>query len=144
MNFDQPIDGLRALDRYTLQLRLSDVNYPSLWDMLTFCGAAAREVVDAAGRDIRTRAVGTGPYRLKEWKRGSRVLLEANPGYRTASFPASDDPANAELVRSMKGKTIPQIGVVDIAIMDEDLPRLLQFERGALDVVVLRGDIAAA
>ena len=143
MNFDQPIDGLRALDRYTLQLRLSDLNYPSVWDMLTFAGAAAREVVEAAGRDIRTRAVGTGPYRLKEWKRGSRILLEANPGYRAASFPSSDDPAHAALVRSMKGKTVPQIGAVDIAIMDEDLPRLLEFERGALDVVVLRGDIAS-
>ena len=43
----------------------------------------------------------------------------------------------------MKGKTIPQIGVIDIAIMDEDLPRLLQFERGDLDVIVLRGEVAS-
>ncbi len=142
-DFDAPIEGLRALDRYTLQLRLTEVNYPNIRDTLTFVPAAAREVVEAAGRDIRTRAVGTGPYRLKEWKRASRIVLEANPGYRAASFPASDDPAHAALLRSMKGKAIPQIGVVDIAIMDEDLPRLLQFERGDLDVVVLRGEIAS-
>ena len=52
-------------------------------------------------------------------------MLEANPNYRAAYFPASDDPANAALERSMKGKTIPQIGMIEIAIMDEDLPRLL-------------------
>jgi ABC-type transport system substrate-binding protein len=142
-DFDAPIEGLRALDRYTLQLRLTEVNYPNIRDTLTFVPAAAREVVEAAGRDIRTRAVGTGAYKLKEWKRGSRIVLEANPGYRAASFPASDDPSHAALLRSMKGKSIPQIGVVDIAIMDEDLPRLLQFERGDLDVVVLRGEIAS-
>ena len=59
----------------------------------------AREVVEAAGGDIRTRVVGTGPFRLREWRRGSRLVLEANPGYRDVRFPQSDDPALAGLVR---------------------------------------------
>ena len=142
-DYDRPIEGLRTLDRYTLQMRFAEVNYPSVRDTLTFVPAAAREVVEAAGRDIKIRAVGTGPYKLKEWKRGSRIVLEANALYRAATFPASDQPANAALERSMKGKTIPQIGVIDIAIMDEDLPRLLEFERGDLDVIVLRGEVAS-
>ncbi len=109
-DFDRPIEGLRALDRYTVQLHLVDVDYANIRDMIAFVGAAAREVVEAAGRDIRTRAVGTGPFRLREWKQGSRIVLEANPGYREIHFPASDDPARAELVKSMRGKTLPQIG----------------------------------
>ena len=44
--------------------------------------AVAREVVAAAGDDIRSQPVGTGPYQLKEWKRASRIVLEANPHYR--------------------------------------------------------------
>jgi len=141
-DFDRPIEGLRALDRYTLQLKLTEVNYPTLRDTLSFVPASAREVVEAAGRDIKIHAVGTGPYRLKEWKRGSRLVLEANPNYREAYFPASDDPKYAALEKSMKGKKIPRIGTIEIAIMDEDLPRLLEFERGALDVIILRGDVA--
>ncbi len=141
-DFDRPIEGLRALDRYTLQLRLTEPNYPNIRDVLGFVGAVAREVVEAAGPDIRTRAVGTGPFRLREWKRGSRIVLDANPRYRAVHFPRSDAPAHAALERSMQGKILPQIGVVEIAVIDEDLPRLLQFEQGGLDFVILRGEVA--
>ncbi len=141
-DFDRPIEGLRALDRYTLQLKLTEPNYPNIRDLLGFVSAVAREVVEAAGPDIRTRAVGTGPFRLREWRRGSRIVLDANPRYRAVRFPASDNPAHATLERSMQGKVLPQIGVIEIAVIDEDLPRLLQFEQGGLDFVVLRGEVA--
>ncbi len=140
-DYDRPIEGLRALDRYTLQLRLIEPNYPVVHDNLVR-GAVAREVVEAAGGDVRARPVGTGPYRLREWKQGSRIVLEANPGYRAIHFPESTDPAKAALVRSMKGKTLPQIGVIEIAIIDEDATRLLEFERGGLDYIVVRGESA--
>jgi oligopeptide transport system substrate-binding protein len=141
-DYDRRIEGLRALDRYTLQLRLNEVNYPNIQDMIGFVGASAREVVEAAGGDIRTRAVGTGPYRLRDWKRGSRIVLEANPGYRQVRFPESDDPARAALVRSMQGKLLPQASVVEINIIEEDVTRLLQFEQGGLDYIVLRTEVA--
>src|SRR5205823_5033780 len=141
-DYDRPIDGLRALDRYTVQIRLSEPNYPNIEDLIGFVGAAAREVVEAAGGDIRTRPVGTGPYRLREWKRGSRIVLEANPGYRQVGFPESDDPAHAALVRSMRGISFPRAGVVEISIIDEDITRLLQFEQGGLDYIVLRAEVA--
>ena len=49
-----------------LQLRLVGAELPrSFRDLLGFVGAAAHEVIDAAGGDIRTRAVGTGPFRLR-------------------------------------------------------------------------------
>lgn len=142
-DYDRPIAGLRALDRYTVQLRLSEVDYANIQDMIGFVGAAAREVVEAAGSDIRSRAVGTGPFKLREWKRGSRIVLDANPGYRQVQFPASDDPAHAALVKSMHGKVLPQIGVVEVNIIDEELTRLLQFEQGGIDYLVLRGEVAS-
>lgn len=142
MDLDAPIEGLRALDRYTLQIRMREPNYPNIRDLLAFVGGVAREVLDAAGGDIRTRAVGTGPWRLKEWKRGSRIVLEANPKYREAYFPASDRKEDAEIERAMKGKRVPFVGTVEINIIDEDLTRLLLFEQGGLDFVQLRGEIA--
>jgi oligopeptide transport system substrate-binding protein len=140
-DYDVPIEGLRAIDRYTLQLKLTGPNYPVVHDNLVR-GAVAREVVEAAGGDIRARPVGTGPYRLREWRQGSKVVLEANPGYRAIRFPDSSDPARAALTRSMKGKVLPQVGVVDISLIDEDSVRLLEFEKGGLDYIQVRGEPA--
>jgi len=140
-DYDVPIAGIRALDRYTVQLKLTEPNYPNIENYLT-TGMIAREIVEAAGADIRTRAVGTGPYRLKEWKRGSRIVLEANPGYPPVQFPETDDSALAARFRDMRGKTLPQIGVIEISVIEEEVTRLLEFDRGKLDYVALRGEIA--
>jgi ABC-type transport system substrate-binding protein len=141
-DYDAPMEGLRAVDRYTLELRLVTPNYPVIQQSLTQALAVAREVVEAAGRDIGSRPVGTGPYRLKEWKRGSRIVLEANPDYRPLVFPKSGDPARAELVKGMEGKRLPQIGVVQISIIEEMQSRLLEFEQGHLDYIELQGEMA--
>ena len=141
-DYEREMPGLRALDRHTVQLQLTEANYANIEPFLTV-RIGSRVVIEAAGRDLRTRAVGTGPYRLKEWKFGSRIVLEANPEYRPLRFPSSDDPAYAPLIRQMKGKSIPQIGRIEISVIEEDVTRLLEFEAGKLDYVVLRGEIAS-
>jgi len=138
-DYDAPVEGLRALDRYTLQFRFREANYPVATSLLMVEGVA-REVVEAAGGDIQARAVGTGPYRLREWQRGTRVVLDANPDYRTLAFPASSDPALAPMVRAMQGRRLPAIGRVEISIIDEQQVRLLEFDRGKLDYIEQRGE----
>ena len=142
-DYDRPIAGLRAFDRYTVQIRLSRPNFPIIESLVTV-GAVAREVVEAAGGDIRTRAVGTGPYRLREWRQGSRIVLDANPNYRPIKFPESADPNNAALVRSMRGVTLPQIGVIELNVIEEEITRLLQFDRGHLDYIVVTAAMASS
>ena len=93
MDYDAPIEGLRALDRYTLQIRLHSADYTlleQLAGLLTM--AVAREAVEAAGADVMSRPVGTGPYRLVEWRKASKVVLGANPRYRTIRYPESKTP----------------------------------------------------
>jgi len=120
LDYDRPIEGLRALDRYTLQMKLTQINYPIAQAILNYF-LVAREVVEATNGDIRARPVGTGAYRLREWQRGTKVVLDANPKYRTLHFPTSTDPALAALVKIMQSKTLPQVGEIDISIIEEDL-----------------------
>jgi ABC-type transport system substrate-binding protein len=143
-DYDEKIEGLQALDRYTLQLKLTAVDY-TLLERLAILGtfAVAREVVEAAGADILSRPVGTGPFKLAEWRRASRVVLDANPDYRPFSFPESNDPALAPLARAMKGRTLPALSRIEISIMAEQVPELLAFEQGSLDYVLLTGTIVS-
>ena len=148
-DYDAEVQGLRATDRHTLRLELIQPDY-SFLQLLdnSALRAVAREVIekygDASGRAMHN-PVGTGPYRLKEWQPGLRIVLEANPNYREARFPSA--PANADAAMkaaadSMKGKRLPQIGRIEIAIVEETNPRLLLFNAGQIDLLDVPGDLA--
>ena len=142
------IPGLEAVDRYTLRIRLKQPDY-NLPYVLAHepTSAVAREVVaayaDEGGR-IMSNPVGTGPYKLATWIRSSKIFLEANPDYRgfVWDFKAGSDPEDAQLVKEMKGKKMPQVGRIEISIMEEDQTRLLAFQNGELDLMNLEGPLA--
>ena len=140
-DYDAPIEGLQATDRYTLVMRLANPDYTLLERLAGLpMMAVAREAVEAAGADIMSRPVGTGPYRLKEWRRASRIVLEANPHYRVVHFPENANAPQQDLVRTMRGKTLPQIGRIEISIIEESQPEILAFTQGDLDYIALGGD----
>jgi ABC-type transport system substrate-binding protein len=145
-DYDAPIEGLRALDRYTIQLRLKEPDYILMGYLCSSpMAAVAREVIEAhadANGWAMGHPVGTGPYRLKSWTRGSQIVLEANPGFRGEAYPDSRDPADGKRVAQMKGKTLPRIGRIEIAIMEESNPRLLAFSQNALDYTNVPSDLA--
>ena len=148
-DYDTEIPGLRALDRHTLRVDLIEPEY-TLIEQLdgTAFRAVAREVIekygDASGRAMRN-PVGTGPYRLKEWQPGSRIVLEANRDYRDERFPSAPRDADAAIravAETMKDRRRPQIGRIDIAIVEETNPRMLLFNTGDLDILEVPGDVA--
>jgi ABC-type transport system substrate-binding protein len=106
--------------------------------------AVAREVIEAYGDAsgwAMANPVGTGPFRLKEWRRGQRIVLEANPGFRDVRFPAAGEPADAPMLARMKGKRLPQIGRVEVSIIEESNPHLLAFNAGEADFVNVPADL---
>ena len=144
-DYDAPIDGLRAVDRYTLRLQLKEPDYILIGYMTqTPMAAVAREVIEAYGDAsgwAMANPVGTGPYLLKSWRRGQQIVLEANPNYRDETFPEDSDPADRELVAKMHGKKLPIVGRIEISIIEESNPRLLAFNSGALDYANVPSDL---
>ncbi|MEO6361631.1 MAG: ABC transporter substrate-binding protein [Caldimonas sp.] len=137
-DYDTEIEGLKALDRHTLQIRLAQPN-PRFADHLSdasLAGAVAREVVEAYGDRIMEHPVGTGPFRLKSWKRSSLIVLEKNPSYRDVFYdeqaPAGDALAQAAVAR-LKGRKLPMIDRVEISIIEEAQPRWLAFLNQEMD-----------
>ncbi len=146
--YDKPIRGLEQVDRYTLRIRLNRPDY-NLTHILAHypTSAVAREVATAyrdGNGQIMAHPVGTGPYVLAKWQRGSKMILDANPGYRGFiwDFKAGNDPEDERIVREMKGKKMPRIGRVEINVIAEDQSRWLAFQNREIDLFSLEGPLA--
>ena len=131
-DYDAPIEGLKALDRYTFQIKLTKPYYVFIYnlaDCRVSC-AVAREVVEHYGDDIGSHPVGTGPYRLAFWKRSSKLVFEANPGYREEVFDGEPSPGDTDgeaILAVQRGKRMPMVGKVEVYIIEETQPRWLAF-----------------
>lgn len=145
-NYDQSVSGLQTPDRYTLVIRLTspDQNFPMLLAHQP-AGAVAREVIekyrDKAGF-VMGHPIGTGPYMLSRWTPGSRIILKANPDFRSFvwNFKAST-PEDQKIVKAMQGKKMPQIGEIDIQVMEEGQSRWLSFIKDEVDLFALDGEL---
>jgi ABC-type transport system substrate-binding protein len=147
LDYDTDVEGLRALDRYRLELRLAAPS-PRLPYLFTYAqtGAVARDVVEAYGSELMEHPVGTGPFKLTQWRRGSSIVLVRNPGYRDhvfdATAPAGDAQAQAT-AEALRGKRLPLLDRIEISVIDEAQPRWLAFNGGALDVLALPPEFAS-
>ena len=81
---------------------------------------------------------------LKEYVRGHKIVLEANPNYRGSKwdFKAGDDPGDAEIVAEMQGKIMPRIGRVEITVVEEEHSKFLSYAKGETDMITRIGNIA--
>ena len=87
-DYDHELPGLRALDRYTLQIRIAEPR-PRLVETLAdsgLYGAVAREVAEVYGEQTAAHPVGTGPFVLKSWRRSSEIVLARSPSYRVVHY----------------------------------------------------------
>jgi ABC-type transport system substrate-binding protein len=130
-DFDKEWPGLKALDRYTLQIKLKnpDYNFSYITAMVN-AGAQAREVVEHYGNNIAQHPVGTGPFALKFWRPKSKIILERNPDYREVIFDSVGNPEDewdVGAIAALQGKKLPIVDRVQIDMIDETQPRLLAY-----------------
>ena len=139
-DYDAPVEGLRAVDRHTLQFITREPR-PRFVTSLAggdLTGAVAREVVEAYGDKIMEHPVGTGPFRLVQWRRSSRIVLERNPRFREMVFdgePAEDDAEGRAIAERLRGRRLPMLDRVEISVINESQPRWLSFLNRQFDLV---------
>lgn len=146
-DYDTPIDGIRALDRYRFEVRCAEPSprLPYVFAQPGLAGAVAREVVEAYGEEIMAHPVGTGPFRLAQWRRGSLITLERNPRFREQRYRAEPPPDRPDLVamaQRLNGQRLPFLDRIEISVIEESQPRWLAFLRGELDLLLLPSDFS--
>jgi ABC-type transport system substrate-binding protein len=137
VDYSREVEGLRAVDDYTLVIKLKRPWSQFLASMLTDVSSSpvAKEAVDYYGEDFMSHPVGTGPYILRTWKRGSYIELVRNPNFRGELYPSEGEPGDAEegYLDDM-GRMMPFADRIVWTVIEESRPAWLLFLQGKIDV----------
>jgi ABC-type transport system substrate-binding protein len=76
-------------------------------------------VAEKYGSQLGNHPVGSGPFRIGEWKRSDRITLLANPDYHDR----------------WQGRKLPMVDRVDVKIMEEYQSRVLGYLNGEFDYI---------
>ncbi|HKA04749.1 MAG TPA: ABC transporter substrate-binding protein, partial [Acidimicrobiales bacterium] len=140
------IAKLEAVDASTVKLTLCTPD-PAIPAKVAFSALQIlpSEYIQKAGGtkggDLVNKPIGTGPYMLKQWDKGSQIVLEANPNYwgtkpiaKTAVFQWNGEPAQ-RLVQLQSGAAdgMDNVGTSDFDTVKND-PNLQLVERPPLNV----------
>ncbi len=137
-DYGAPPSGLQAVDRYTLQLRLTRP-FPQIVHTLTqgYAAVVPREAVEHYGEQLGTRAVGSGPFRLETFD-SARAVLVRNPGFRKEPIVLTEEgfePGRDQVwgLDVIEGRAPPLTDRVEVEFIAEDASRWNTFYSGRSD-----------
>lgn len=143
VNYDEYIEGIKSLDKYTLQITLKKI-FPQFLYMLAmpYTFVVAKEVVSFYGDKFSSHPIGTGPFVLKnDFKIGSSLTYVKNTRFRDKYYPVdASSEFNNEVYLKDSGKKIPFIDQVNVNIITESWPAWLHFQKGEIDYIAIPKD----
>ncbi|MCL2330128.1 MAG: ABC transporter substrate-binding protein [Phycisphaerae bacterium] len=87
-------------------------------------------------------SVGTGPYKITIWERGTRIVQERNLRFREDLYPSEGGPGDLEAgLLADAGKPMPFIDVLYYQFITEDYSLWMQFLAGQLDISRIPSDV---
>lgn len=85
---------------------------------MPYCSVVPREVVEHYKEDFRNHPCGTGPFYLKYWKEGVKLVMRRNERY---------------FERDAKGSPLPYLDAVAVTFIIDKQTAFLEFVKGNLD-----------
>lgn len=126
--FNDKVDTLHpfaAINDSTFEIRLRKT-FPPFLSLLTtvYCSVVPKEIAEHYGKDFREHPVGTGPFQLKYYYEGQKLILHKNPHY-------------FESVTEKDGKIsrLPYLNAIDISFIESKQNEFFSFIQGNLDLV---------
>ncbi|MFI5461594.1 MAG: ABC transporter substrate-binding protein [Isosphaerales bacterium] len=110
-----PLDTVRATSERVVTVKLREP-YAAFLNQVAaaYTRIAPKHVIEAKG-DMKQAIVGTGPFKLKEYRRGQRMVLVRNPDYFEPGIPYMDS--------------------IEIAIMPDSSTQVAAFASRRIDLV---------
>lgn len=118
VDITNPLSAFEALNDSTLVIHLKKAFPPFLGLLcMQYCSVVPPEAIMRYGDDFRNHPVGTGPFQLKLWKEGVKMVLTRNPHYFEIE----------------NGKQLPFLDAVSISFIVDKQAAFLEFIKGNLD-----------
>ncbi len=141
-NYDDKVEGLQALDDYTLQFKLT-TKYPqflySLAMVYTF--AVPREAVEMYGEEFLNNPVGTGAFMTGVYTQSNTIEYTKNPNYRDVRYPTEGSEADKKKgLLKYAGKKLPLVDKIKVNIITESSTSFLKFKNGEADFSAIPKD----
>ncbi len=113
-------NGFEAMNDSTFTVHLSRPFTPFLRILtMKYFSVIPKEIVTHYGEDFRNNPVGTGPFKLKIWEEGSKMVLVKNENYF-----------------EFEGKNrLPYLDAVSISFIKDKETSFLEFLKGNIDMV---------
>ncbi|WP_044282711.1 ABC transporter substrate-binding protein [Candidatus Amoebophilus asiaticus] len=140
-NYDEEIEGVKAIDRYTLQFTLTRPNPQFLYFLgMSGCYVVPREAVEHYGMEFTNHPVGTGAFMLEAFNpQDSKLVYRKNPTFRDKRFP-SESIEEYKHMLAYAGKQLPFVDKIVTYILTEAQPKWLKFKKGDLDIIDITKD----
>jgi ABC-type transport system substrate-binding protein len=134
-DYGQKIDGLQALDRYTIQITLIKP-YPQLVFTLAqgYSAIVPHEAVEKYGRELASHPVGSGPFKMISYD-STKIALEKNKKFRQEPvdiyFEGYDPATQKESgVEAIQGRSPPFVDRMEIHFISQGAARWSSFTKG--------------
>lgn len=110
--------NFKALNDSTLLIGLKRP-FPPFIGLLSmqYCSVVPKEIVEHYGKDFRKHPIGTGPFKLKMWKEGVKLVLAKNENY----------------FETDGGLRLPYLDAVAITFITDKQSVFLEFLKGNID-----------
>jgi oligopeptide transport system substrate-binding protein len=111
----------RVINDSTLSIGLIKPYRPFLQLLtLKYCSVVPQEIVAHYGKDFRTHPVGTGPFKLKYYYEGEKIVLERNPRY---------------FEKDLEGQPLPYLDNIMISFNPSKQNEFFSFIQGKLSIM---------
>lgn len=113
--------GFEALNDSILKIYLRSP-FPAFAGILTmpYCFVVPHEAIAYYGKDFRSNPVGTGPFFLKRWVEGEKMILLKNPRY---------------FEKDSHNQPLPYLDAVVISFIVDKQSEFMQFMSGRIDFI---------
>ena len=132
--YDKGIPGLEIIDELTFKIRLLKPDPRFLYALaIPYAAIISKQALEFYGESFAEHPVGSGPFKLREWIRDYRLILDRNENYRPEYFPQAENPLDRK-------RPLPLLDRVVCYIIKQEVSAWLLFLQGGLDFSAISKD----